>query len=623
MKRRLPNTPTEIAVPLVARAAEVRAASFNETDNTIDIVWTTGAKVRRYSWSEGPYDEELVVTPGAVRLDRLNAGAPFLNTHSASDLSFVIGSVVPGTARIEGGKGLATIVLTSREDAQGVVKDIRDGVIRNISVGYRYHKVEKTDGQEGDPALWRVTDWEPLEVSAVPIPADPGAQIRSGAPASGFSCAITDLTHAAFRTDSSVAQTRMRMLAAEAASRATSTPPLPLTDPKGPPTVTHIPAQPRRDDDRSRAEAVTSALLHRTAPDQFTLPDAAREFAGMTLTEIARSTLEAQGLSTRSLSRSEIVDLATANGTRTGGSHSTSDFPSILANVATKTLRAAYEAAPQTFRPLVREVSVPDFRTVTRGQIGEAPQLERINEHGEYKRGTMGEGSESYAIATYGKVIALTRQAIINDDLGAFARLSRAFGVSAANLESDLVWAQILMNPTMGDGVALFHASHNNLGSAAGINADSVAAGFEAMRLQKGLDGKTLLNLTPRFLITSAAAVMKGAQLLAPLQAAQAADTVPAYLRVVTPISEPRLDTGFTDPASGTVIAGNRFAWYLGADPAQIDTVELAYLEGQRGVYTETQRGFNIDGVEVKARLDAGAKVIDWRAFWKNPAVAL
>lgn len=621
MKRRLPNTPTEIAVPLVARAAEVRATSFDEASNTIDIIWTTGATVRRYSWSEGPYDEELVVTPGAVRLGRLNAGAPFLDTHSAGDLSRVIGSVVPGSARIEGGKGLATIVLSSREDAKGVVQDIRDGVIRNVSVGYRYHAVEKTDGQEGDPALWRVTDWEPLEVSAVPIPADPGAQIRSEAPTNGFPCAITDRSSSG--ADGSAAQTRMRMRAlAEASTCAISAPSLPLTDPKGP-TVTQIPAQPRRADDLSRAEAVTSALLHRTAPDQFTLPEAAREFAGMTLTEIARSTLEAQGLSTRSLSRSEIVDLATANGTRTGGMHSTSDFPSILANVATKTLRAAYEAAPQTFRPLVREVSVPDFRTVTRGQIGEAPQLERINEHGEYRRGTLGEGSESYAIATYGKVIALTRQAIINDDLGAFARLSRAFGVSAANLESDLVWAQILMNPNMGDGIPLFHASHNNLGSAAGINADSVAAGFEAMRLQKGLDGKTLLNITPKYLITSVAAVMKGAQLLAPLQAAQASNAVPEYLRVVATIAEPRLDNGFTDPASGTIIAGNRFKWYLGADPNQIDTVELAYLEGQRGVYTETQRGFNIDGVEVKARLDAGAKVIDWRAFYQNPATTL
>jgi len=607
--------PTSMTLPALAGAAEIRAASFDEAANTIEVVWTTGATVRRYSWSEGPYDEELVVTEGSVRLGRLNAGASFLNTHASGRLADVIGSVVPGSAKIEGGRGIASILLTTRADAQGIVADIRDGVIRNISVGYRYHRVEKTDGQDGDPALWRVTDWEPLEISAVPIPADPGAQIRSAEPTGGFPCAVLDLTRAgAPAGDTSAAQTRMRMRVAAAGGA-------PSLTSKGSTSVTALHAQPRRSDN-SRADAVTAALLHRIDP-AFELPVASREFAGMTLSEIARQTLEAEGLSTRDLSRAEIVDLACAGGTRTGGLASTSDFPAILANVANKTLRAGYEAAPQTFRPLVREVSVPDFKSVTRGQIGEAPKLERISEHGEFRRGTMGEGSESYAIATYGKIIGITRQAIINDDLGAFTRMARAFGVSAANLESDLVWAQILMNPNMGDGTPLFHADHSNLGTAAGITADSVAAGFEAMRLQKGLDGRTLLNLTPRYLVTSVAAVMKGAQFLAPLQAAQASDTVPSYLRALSPVSEPRLDNGFVDPATGTVIAGNKFAWYLGADPAQIDTVELAYLEGQRGVVTETRRGFNIDGVEIKARLDVGAKVIDWRAFYKNPAVSL
>lgn len=611
-------------MPALAGAVEIRASSFDETSNTIDIVWTTGAKVRRYSWSEGPYDEELVVTPGAVRLDRLNAGAPLLNTHASGRLSDVIGSVVPGSAKIEGGRGVATVQLTTRAEAEGIVADIKAGVIRNISVGYRYHKVEKTDGQEGDPALWRVTDWEPLEVSAVPIPADPGAQIRSAAPATDYPFQLADLTGSTSGGDAAAARIRMQTRAAEAARGASQSPISPI-HPKGTPAVNHhVPAQPRRAEDARRAEAIEAALLHRADPAANPLDANAREFRAMTLVELAKACLETYGVSTRGLSKSDVAELALAPGNvRMGGLMSTSDFPILLANVANKTLRQGYEAAPQTFRPLVREVSVPDFKSVTRGQIGEAPQLDRIGEHGEYRRGTMAEGSETYAIATYGKIVAITRQVIINDDLGAFTRIPRAFGVSAANLESDLVWAQILMNPNMGDGVALFHASHGNLGTAAGITADSVAAGFEAMRLQKGLDGKTLLNLTPAFIITSVAAMMKAAQLLAPLQAAQASNTIPGYLRSVTPVAEPRLDGGFTDPASGTVIAGNRFKWYLGADPNQIDTVELAYLEGNRGVYTETRNGFNIDGVEVKVRLDAGAKVIDWRAFYQNPATTL
>lgn len=169
----------KIELPRQTRAAEVRASSFSEPDNTVELVWTTGARVRRVSWMDGPYDEELVVSQNAVRLERLNAGAPFLDTHDDYSLRSVIGAVVPGSAKIERGVGVATIKLSSAPGDADTVRKIRDGIIRNVSVGYRILKVEKTEGQDGDVALWRVVDWEPMELSAVPIPADPGAQMRS------------------------------------------------------------------------------------------------------------------------------------------------------------------------------------------------------------------------------------------------------------------------------------------------------------------------------------------------------------------------------------------------------------------------------------------------------------
>jgi hypothetical protein len=372
-----------------------------------------------------------------------------------------------------------------------------------------------------------------------------------------------------------------------------------------------------------RGEAMVNALLHRHDMRNYKLDDAARDFRGMSLVDIARDCLETAGRSTRGMSRQEIASEALAAGQRSGGMHSTSDFPFVLANVANKTLRAAYEQSPQTFRPLVREVSVPDFKTVSRVQMGEAPAFEKVNEHGEFERGTIGEGREQYSIATYGKVVAITRQVIINDDLSAFTRVPQAFGFQAANLESDLVWAQIISNPTMGDGVALFNAAHNNVLTPGGITADTVALGFEAMRLQKGVDGKTLLNVMPSFIIAPVAAQMKVSQFLTLVTANQTSQTVPDYIRTVTPIIEPRLDGGFTNPATGAAVAGNRFNWFMAAAPGMIDTIELAYLEGQQGVYTETRTGFDVDGVEVKVRLDAGAKVIDWRAFARNLATTL
>jgi HK97 family phage prohead protease len=171
-------TKTITSLPKFGRAAEVRAASFNQKDNSVEVVWTTGAAVRRFDWrTDRFYSEVLVVTPDAVRLDRLNAGAPFLNTHSDSSLSDVIGSVVPGSAKLEGGKGLARVRLSNAAGDADVVSKIRDGIIRNISVGYAVHRVEKTENVDGDD-VWRVVDWEPLEISGVPVPADAGSQIR-------------------------------------------------------------------------------------------------------------------------------------------------------------------------------------------------------------------------------------------------------------------------------------------------------------------------------------------------------------------------------------------------------------------------------------------------------------
>ena len=149
-----------IALELLARDAFLRASSFDKGTNSIEATWSTGAAVTRRG-PEGYYEEQLVMTPGAVRLERLNLGAPLLDSHNDGTLSTVIGSVIPGSARIAGGKGLARIALsTAPGDADNVAK-IRDGIIRNISVGYRAHKIEIAE-REGDVPIYNVVDWEPL-----------------------------------------------------------------------------------------------------------------------------------------------------------------------------------------------------------------------------------------------------------------------------------------------------------------------------------------------------------------------------------------------------------------------------------------------------------------------------
>lgn len=176
----------KVQLPLFGRDAQVAPESFNADANTIDIVWTTGAAVRRCDYWDGTeFDEVLSLEAGAVRLERLNLGAPFLDTHCSYGLDNVIGSIVPGTAKIEDGRGIATVLMSKAAGVADTVQKIREGVIRNISVGYWTHKIIKTEGDDGKVARWDVIDWEPLEISAVPIPADAGSHIRASTRSEG------------------------------------------------------------------------------------------------------------------------------------------------------------------------------------------------------------------------------------------------------------------------------------------------------------------------------------------------------------------------------------------------------------------------------------------------------
>lgn len=665
-----------IDLPLIGRAATLQ--SVNEDARTFEVVWTTGAQVRRYSWMrDEEFDEELAVDAAAVRLERLNSGAPFLESHNGYRLQSVLGVVVEGSARIENGRGVATIRLSDRDDVEPIWRDIKAGIIRNVSAGYRVHrferiaKADRTDG--GQRALYRAVDWEPLEVSAVAIGADPGAQIRSEDRVALSPCVVIR------RADTAKEQTMSEKKDIEAPDSARQDPALKAPEPetKSPstPDVTEAaraaveaerkrsaeiralckrhglgdemaedliargvdlpkvreavleklaerqaalgpiseraPAQ-LRDGQRDAAyrDAVSAALMHRDNPGRNALPDDAREFRGLSLIELARTVLERHGVSTRGMSKMEVAGAAFA--TRAAASyHTTSDFPSILANVANKSLRAAYETTPRTFALWARRATITDFKPVQRTQLGGAPDLSKVLESGEFKYGTMGDAKEVYALATYGRIVAVTRQTLINDDLDAFTRIPAAFGAAAADLESDIVYSILIDNPTMGDGTALFHANHGNLATAAAvINEASLAAAYRSMGAQKGLDGR-LVRVLPAYIITPPGVRSVEARKQIAATTPSSVGDVNPFAGRLQPIEEPRLI-----PGSG------QDPWFLAADPSRIDTVEYAYLDGQEGVFTEVRTGFEVDGMEIKARHDFAAKAIDWRGLFKNAGAA-
>lgn len=171
-------TTERIQTGIQGRAASFVPSSMNDEERTIDVVWSTGARVERSTYGGFSFIEELEMTRDAVRLERMNNGAPVLNTHSSYSLSDIIGAVVDGSARVEDGKGVATLKMASgTAESDDIWRKITDGIIRNISVGYRTHKFERS--KEGDKTVMRAVDWEPHEVSFVPIPADAQSSTRS------------------------------------------------------------------------------------------------------------------------------------------------------------------------------------------------------------------------------------------------------------------------------------------------------------------------------------------------------------------------------------------------------------------------------------------------------------
>jgi hypothetical protein len=646
-----------VNAPTMLRAADVRPASYQEEDNSIEVVWSIGAAGLRFDWLDGGYyTEELSMDAGAVRLGRLNAGACLLDSHSTYSLSSVLGSVVPGSVRIENGEGLCRVRLARTPDVADTIAKIIDGHIRSLSVSYNVFEFQRTE-REGEYPHMLATDWEPVELSFVTVPFDAAAQVRQRSAAQGGDHPCTIRGAAAPNPENEMPDPVIE----PAADPAPATPPVaapapaPVVENRSAPVITATrifercgrapdlgdtfareliernEATPLTEVDFERAisdrlfesralpnidaragrsgtesegyrRAIEAAVVLRADPSA-QVPEAdaaaAREFRGMSMMEMARDYCQRTGIGVFGGNKLEIAGAAL--GLRYGA-HTTSDFANALSSAAGKRVRAAYEAAPQTFGPIVSRGTLPDFKDTNIIGLGDAPSLLLVRENAEFTYGAMSDTGMTYRLQTYGRIIAITRQAVINDDKRLFSRIPTQFGFKARDLESDLVWGLVISNPTMADGYALFSSQHGNLGAGAAITVASVAAGRTAMAQQRSAEGG-FITVRPTYLVVGPAKQTEAEQFLTAVAATQTTAVNP-FAGKLQLIVEPRI----TDNS-----------WYLVADPSSIDTIELSHLEGQEGVFIETQAGFDVDGIKTKARLDVGAATIDFRGFYRNP----
>lgn len=330
-------------------------------------------------------------------------------------------------------------------------------------------------------------------------------------------------------------------------------------------------------------------------------PTDGNAFRGMSLTEIARACVQQAGVDTRGMERLEVVGMAFT--------HSSSDFPQLLGDASRRALLQGYQEVEETFDQYTRPVNVGDFKPTNLVGLGAFSDLDVVPEGGEYKQGSFSEQSQAMKIVTYGKLFTITRQAIINDELGVFGDVPRKMGQAARRTLAKAVFDLINSNPILADGKRLFHADHKNLLPAALISTASVGAMQAAMRLQKDADGN-LIQVPMRGLLTPVA--LSGL--------AKTVRTAQFAVGAGVGSNDPNIvrDT-FEVWDDGRLDAKDAQAWYGISNPAYVDGIVVGYLDGNQTPYLEQHQGFTVDGVAWKVRLDAAPAIADYRGIYKNP----
>uniref|UniRef100_UPI0012FFE689 ClpP-like prohead protease/major capsid protein fusion protein n=2 Tax=Escherichia coli TaxID=562 RepID=UPI0012FFE689 len=220
-------------------------------------------------------------------------------------------------------------------------------------------------------------------------------------------------------------------------------------------------------------------------------------YNGMTLREYARMSLTERGIGVSGYNPMQMVGMAFT--------HSTSDFGNILLDVANKAILQGWEEAPETYEQWTRKGQLSDFKIAHRVGMGGFSSLRQVREGAEYKYVTTGDKQATIALATYGELFSITRQAIINDDLNMLTDVPMKLGRAAKSTIADLVYAILTSNPKIStDNVNLFDkAKHANVLESAAMDVASLDKARQLMRVQK--EGERHLNIRPAFVLVPTA----------------------------------------------------------------------------------------------------------------------
>ncbi|WP_419182055.1 MULTISPECIES: ClpP-like prohead protease/major capsid protein fusion protein [Providencia] len=339
-------------------------------------------------------------------------------------------------------------------------------------------------------------------------------------------------------------------------------------------------------------DSVRASLMARAGYDE---TQADNPYNCMTLRELARMSLADRGVGVASYNPMQMIAMAFT--------HTTSDFGNILLDVANKSILQGWNEAEETFDLWTKKGQLSDFKTATRVGMGGFNSLRTVREGAEYKYVTTSDKKETIALATYGELFSISRQAIINDDMSMLTDIPMKLGRAAKATIGDLVYVILTKNEKMrSDNKPLFSADHGNT-IKGGMDVDTIGNGRTAMRKQK--EGERTLNIRPAFMLVPTALEIAAIQVVGSGSVKGAdvnANIINPIRNIAEIITEPRLDIN-----SDTT-------WYM-TSAKGTDTIEVAYLNGVDTPYIDQQEGFTSDGVTTKVRIDAGVAPVDYRGL--------
>lgn len=323
--------------------------------------------------------------------------------------------------------------------------------------------------------------------------------------------------------------------------------------------------------------------------------DGAEEFRGKRMLRLAAECIErAKGKNTRNMDDETLIrEALTGSGA----------FAGILSNVAHKSMAQSYETAPTTYQLWTGKGSNSDFKAATRYRLSEADVLEKMTEQGEFKHSEISEASVQASIATYGQSFSITRQALINDDLGALNQIPAKYGAAARRMVNQMVYKVLKDNISI-EKAALFHNNHNNLGAGA-LSIKTLGAAKAAMAKQTNIGGKERLNIQPAYLLVPVELEVDAVQLISSVVDPTKANATPnPFANKLSVIADPELE----DVA----------AWYLAAAPGRCPTIEVTTLNGHEVPIMESAVQFDTLGIKWRIYYDIGVNLLDYRGLYKS-----